>query len=367
MKGKGLSAYLRLDAKTAGCVVEDISEGGLFIRTDRVVPVGTPIALDLVDPEQKKAIKLTGQVMGLLLKEAAERRGVPQGLRMRFDRLDGATRESLQRLMTRLGAPAEASPVFYAVTSQRPKAKVQTETLRGGGLPVVRRISPSLADSPPRRTDGSVGPPVLFRAGPEDSATRAAPLEEEESLDEDELEDFRGEAEALAPGTELGVEGLPRAEEDDLRPVLGDEEFPAHTDLGLDELPAGGTELGVESPLAPPDEEEEDEAQEEDSFSLPPPDARTVMHDVSAYRAQLEAEEEAPAPVPTPRPPARSAAESGDELDMMRAQVELLEQALRGRDERIAALETEVRQLRQHASGEPGEQTPAPVGRPRRR
>ncbi len=364
MKGTGLSAYLRLDAKTAGCVVEDISEGGLFIRTDRMVPVGTPIALDLVDPEQKKAIKLTGQVVGLILKEAAERRGVPQGLRMRFDRLDGATRESLQRLMTRLGAPTEASPVFYAVTSQRPKAKVETETLRGGGLPVVRRNPPSLAEAPPQRTDGSVGPPVLFRAGPEDSATRAAPLEEEALAEsEDALEDFRGEAEALASGTELGLTGLP---------ALGDEDFPAHTDQGLDALPAGSTELGVESPLARDrdQDQDQDEEREEDSFSLPPPDARTVMHDVSAYRAQLEAEaeaERAPAPVPTPRPSSRSSAGSGEELDMMRAQVELLEQALRGRDERIAALEAEVRQLRQHGTGEAGEQTPAPVGRPRRR
>jgi hypothetical protein len=127
VKAKGIAAYLRLDAKTAGCVVEDISAGGLFLRTDRVVPVGTAISLDLVDPEVKRAVTLTGQVVGIILKEAAAKRGGMPGLRIRFNRQAGATHEYLQKLMARLGAPQDDAPVFYAVTRPPPRARREPE------------------------------------------------------------------------------------------------------------------------------------------------------------------------------------------------------------------------------------------------
>jgi Tfp pilus assembly protein PilZ len=123
VKGKGIAAYLRLDAKTAGCVVEDISAGGLFLRTDRVVPVGTTISLDLVDPEVKRGVTISGQVVGIILKEAAAKRGGMPGLRIRFNRQAGATYAYLQKLLARLGAPQDDAPVFYGVTQPPPRLR----------------------------------------------------------------------------------------------------------------------------------------------------------------------------------------------------------------------------------------------------
>lgn len=300
VKAKGIAAYLRLDAKTAGCIVEDISAGGLFIRTDRVVAVGTSIALDLVDSEAKKAVKLSGTVVGIITKEAAERREVPQGLRIRFERQPGATQAYLQRLLTRLGAPQEGAPVFYAVTSQPPRPRVATESVRGGGLPVLRREAPSLASTPPRRTDGSVGPPVLRPSG-DASVTNLAPPEAGE----------------------------------DASPPLGDAE-------------PNGTETAMES--------RDDLGADEE---LPPaPDARTVMADIAAYRAQLEQE----------------GSDEGD-VDALRARVAELEAAVTERDERIAELEAQLFELQGGSAGPGGEEgeadpvddaTPVPE-KPRRR
>jgi hypothetical protein len=80
----GVSGYLKSSADTGHhpCYVENISAGGIFIRADRVIPDGTAVELSLVRPGMKKAIRLTGHIVGVRKKDGT---GVPPGLRIRFD------------------------------------------------------------------------------------------------------------------------------------------------------------------------------------------------------------------------------------------------------------------------------------------
>jgi hypothetical protein len=245
VKAKGITAYLRLDAKTAGCIVEDISAGGLFIRTDRVVPVGTNISLDLVDPEVKKATTVQGQVVGLILKEAAQKRGVPQGLRIKFHRQAGATHEYLQQLLTRLGASLGDAPKAYAVTSAPPKPKAPTSN-----LPVVRR-GPPVQEAPKQVRSGP--PPVLYKqADGAPESTRMAPEEEDDAESSEQSEP--SVTPQLAP---RGLKGAPppASAEDDGGPTDYDEYADA---------PEARTEIG--RPLA--EIEAEAEAGENDPGEL---------------------------------------------------------------------------------------------------
>lgn len=100
MSAAGLTAYLhtgeasQLDPR----FVEDISGGGAFIRTDAVLPVGTAVALILVRPGMKKAVKLTARVVGR--RSEAKR---PPGLRIAFDLVTSQTAEKIDELLANLG------------------------------------------------------------------------------------------------------------------------------------------------------------------------------------------------------------------------------------------------------------------------
>jgi hypothetical protein len=43
--------------------VENISRGGLFVRTAQLLPIGTEVELNLVRPGMKRALRLTGRVV----------------------------------------------------------------------------------------------------------------------------------------------------------------------------------------------------------------------------------------------------------------------------------------------------------------
>jgi hypothetical protein len=84
VEAKGVAAYLRLNGHNAGCTVQNISVGGVFVRTDRFLPVGTKLAFDLVKPGMKKALTVLGWVVGVITRELAARSKLPQGLRIQF-------------------------------------------------------------------------------------------------------------------------------------------------------------------------------------------------------------------------------------------------------------------------------------------
>ncbi|HTO97320.1 MAG TPA: PilZ domain-containing protein [Myxococcales bacterium] len=103
VRAHGLAAHLRSSRGRAQCVVENISLGGLFLRTDQLEDVGTSVSLLLVKPGWKKQLVLTARVTSRI--EALGQNWRVPGLGLQFTELDGDSHERLRSLLRQLGAP----------------------------------------------------------------------------------------------------------------------------------------------------------------------------------------------------------------------------------------------------------------------
>lgn len=69
-----------------GQLLMGLSTGGLFIKTDRSVPLGSEVTIDLLAPGSDVALELTGKVVRLSVDEAAQRAGA-SGVGVQFESL----------------------------------------------------------------------------------------------------------------------------------------------------------------------------------------------------------------------------------------------------------------------------------------
>lgn len=144
VRAQGLAAHLRSERGGAQCVVENISLGGLFLRTDRLEDVGTKVSLLLVKPGWKKQLTLSARVTSRIDAIAGQARRVP-GLGLQFTEMDGDCHERLRALLRQLGAP-EAQPEITL-----PDDSVEVE-LRA--LDPAEAAPPPPAKKPVARPDG---------------------------------------------------------------------------------------------------------------------------------------------------------------------------------------------------------------------
>lgn len=96
---------------------EDISEGGVFIATFRVLPIGTPVVLSFTLPHADEPITASGVVQWVRGPEATahpgnvfgggELPGVMPGIGIRFHDLDAGTRKVIRDFMQ------QRKPVFF--------------------------------------------------------------------------------------------------------------------------------------------------------------------------------------------------------------------------------------------------------------
>ncbi|HYV47894.1 MAG TPA: PilZ domain-containing protein [Myxococcaceae bacterium] len=237
VEGKGVAAYLRLNGHNAGCTVQNISVGGIFVRTDRFLPVGTKLAFDLVKPGMKKALTVSGWVVGVITAELSARTKLPQGLRIQFGKLTSAANEALQELVGSLRRGGDAQPPVLYPLEQKPARKAGATAGSGVKRPPARTPSRVLGDDGPNSTEvdmpahpqdpGEEDPSVVkqwFKEGQDserqqmidDSLLDSAGMPELPAAEEEPAED-----EAPEPGEE---EGDPRAgEEFELPPELAKE------------------------------------------------------------------------------------------------------------------------------------------------
>jgi PilZ domain-containing protein len=107
VRARGVAANVRAqEVLKTGCVVENISAGGLLVRTDQVLEPGTPVVMDLVRPGMKKLLKVSGRVVGRVEKVPNSPATVP-GLRVQFDPMPDETNERLVQLLRDLGLSLE--------------------------------------------------------------------------------------------------------------------------------------------------------------------------------------------------------------------------------------------------------------------
>jgi Tfp pilus assembly protein PilZ len=146
VRAQGLAAHLRSDRGGVQCVVENISLGGLFLRTDRLEEVGTNVSLLLVKPGWKKQLTLTARVTSRVDAIVGQARRVP-GLGLQFTDVDGDCHERLRALLRQLGAP-EAQP---EVTLPDNSVEVELRALDP---------QPAAAKKPAPRPDGAEKKPA---------------------------------------------------------------------------------------------------------------------------------------------------------------------------------------------------------------
>lgn len=97
---------------------EDISEGGVFIATFHVLPIGTPVVISFTLPHTEEPITTSGVVQWVrgpgatahpanMFGGGGELPGVMPGIGIRFHDLDAATRKVIRDFMQ------QRKPVFF--------------------------------------------------------------------------------------------------------------------------------------------------------------------------------------------------------------------------------------------------------------
>lgn len=119
VRARNVAAHLRVEDQASICQVEDISRGGLFVRTDQRLPIGLPVVIDLARPGLKKPLRVTGVV--------AQHSDARHGIGVSFDPLDRESEARLGEILRDLGAyappPAPApAPVGAAAAAPTPVA-----------------------------------------------------------------------------------------------------------------------------------------------------------------------------------------------------------------------------------------------------
>jgi Tfp pilus assembly protein PilZ len=111
VQGRGVAGHLQSEfVSVAGVAVENISLGGLFVRSATALEVGTRVKLQLVRPGLKRAIQVSGRVVSVVTPEAARAHGAVAGMRIGFDPLDAEGERRLAALIDDLGGASIARP-----------------------------------------------------------------------------------------------------------------------------------------------------------------------------------------------------------------------------------------------------------------
>jgi uncharacterized protein (TIGR02266 family) len=105
VRARGVAAHLRGQQGRTPAVVENISAGGVFVRTDKLEPVGTELSVDLVKPGWKKALTLEAKVTSCVDTVEGRLSQRPPGMGLQFLSIDDKQFARLRILLRELGAP----------------------------------------------------------------------------------------------------------------------------------------------------------------------------------------------------------------------------------------------------------------------
>jgi Tfp pilus assembly protein PilZ len=148
VRAKGVAAHLRTEKGRTPCQVENVSAGGVFVRTDRLEQVGTEIFVDLVKPGWKRALTLTARVTSRVDAIDGRISKRPPGMGLQFLRLDDKQFERLRSLVLELGAPDPGE----GITLPQLVEDAIEGALREANLPPPAPLDFSLPDYEPERS-----------------------------------------------------------------------------------------------------------------------------------------------------------------------------------------------------------------------
>ncbi|MBN2360647.1 MAG: PilZ domain-containing protein [Deltaproteobacteria bacterium] len=175
VRAQGIAAHIWVDNMSSSAVIENISLGGLFIRTPRPLPINTVLAIVLVKPGLKRALRLSGRVVAMLDPMAAGRHLSPPGMGVEFDPPDADTTERLNQLLVGLGCyePGVLIPLEQSISRVLSREQYQAELPPAGAVPrpeVPVRPPPAAAPAPDEPIGFKIEVPSTARETPADRA-----------------------------------------------------------------------------------------------------------------------------------------------------------------------------------------------------
>ena len=175
VQADGVFSHFKVgDELALGMLVENISLGGLFVRTDQPLPRGTPLVLEVVRAGPQKAIKLAGRVVTTVPAEEARRRGLTPGMGIRFDPVSAEVLKRLEELVGAIVPPLD--PTAPINPTQVDLSRRSVFDFGFVSLENVPEASAEIAPTPPKRTPAPTppwGPPGTASLPPSEDA--AAP------------------------------------------------------------------------------------------------------------------------------------------------------------------------------------------------
>jgi uncharacterized protein (TIGR02266 family) len=152
VRARAVAAHVRGIDRSFSCQVENISQGGLFLRTDQLLPRGSFVVLDLVKPGARKALHLEGTVAGAKL--SSDGPDANPGMGIELLPMEDELRERFSGLLREMGAPVEPErqPVQPPLPSS---ARTALPTQKETGTPrsvtplaVIKVVAPSELKAP---------------------------------------------------------------------------------------------------------------------------------------------------------------------------------------------------------------------------
>lgn len=104
--------------------LENVSLGGAFVRTEAPLPVGTAVAMELLDGSVDKPLKVTGRVAGVVSPAQAKEHGRAAGMGVQFDPLPVDAHARLQKLIKALTAKAGRGGAVVDESMQQDRANM---------------------------------------------------------------------------------------------------------------------------------------------------------------------------------------------------------------------------------------------------
>jgi uncharacterized protein (TIGR02266 family) len=127
MKPRGVLAHVSGGGKQFSSPVDNLSAGGLFLRTEEMVPRGTTVHLDLVKPGGRRALHVEGKVVGVLAPEEAISQRFLPGLGVEFAGVGAEEVERLEAFLQALGASGPDAIIPGWARPGRPPAQSRAE------------------------------------------------------------------------------------------------------------------------------------------------------------------------------------------------------------------------------------------------
>ena len=156
MRPRGVVAHVRGPSAAFACQVENLSAGGLFLRTEQQLPQGTALQIDLVKPGGRKPLHLAGLVAGVITAEEAATARFIAGLGVQFTEIEADEADRLEELLTALGIDRVQAVVAPELRRTNPGGEEAEQVPSALSAPAR---APAQGAGPATRGQGPAGDP----------------------------------------------------------------------------------------------------------------------------------------------------------------------------------------------------------------